>query len=55
MANSDNVLRAGLTPKLRDVPNLIHCLNYGAAPPSKHVVEPVSFGDRSKSQCVLSS
>lgn len=55
MANSDNVLRAGLTPKLRDVPNLIACLNYGAGPPSKHVVEPVSFPDRSKSQCVFSS
>jgi len=53
MANSDNVVRAGLTPKPRDVPNLITTLTYSAAPPSKHVVEPVSFPDRSKSQCVL--
>jgi mannose-6-phosphate isomerase len=40
MANSDNVIRAGLTPKLRDVPNLISNLTYIASPPSKHVVQP---------------
>ena len=40
MANSDNVIRAGLTPKLRDIPNLISNLTYTASPPSKHVVEP---------------
>ncbi|KAF8798466.1 RmlC-like cupin [Phlegmacium glaucopus] len=39
MANSDNVMRAGLTPKLRDIPNLISNLTYTASP-SKHVVEP---------------
>ncbi|PFH44954.1 hypothetical protein AMATHDRAFT_78110 [Amanita thiersii Skay4041] len=42
MANSDNVIRAGLTPKLRDVPNLISGLTYAAAPPTKHVVQPVT-------------
>ena len=43
MATSDNVIRAGLTPKLRDVPNLVAGLTYTAAPASKHVVEPRSF------------
>ncbi|KAJ6561175.1 mannose-6-phosphate isomerase [Mycena vulgaris] len=43
MANSDNVIRAGLTPKLRDIPNLISGLTYEAAAPSKHVVDPVPF------------
>jgi len=43
MANSDNVIRAGLTPKLRDIPNLISGLTYTAAPPSKHHVSPVPF------------
>ena len=40
MATSDNVIRAGLTPKLRDVPNLVAGLTYNAADPSKHLVTP---------------
>ena len=43
MATSDNVIRAGLTPKLRDVPNLISCLTYEAADASKHKVEAAPF------------
>ena len=43
MANSDNVIRAGLTPKLRDVPNLVSGLTYSTAPPSKHVVMAQTF------------
>ncbi|KAI0301943.1 mannose-6-phosphate isomerase [Multifurca ochricompacta] len=43
MANSDNVIRAGLTPKLRDIPNLVATLTYAAAPASRHVVSPVPF------------
>lgn len=43
MANSDNVIRAGLTPKPRDVPNLVSGLTYSASPPSKHVVDPTPF------------
>lgn len=43
MANSDNVIRAGLTPKLRDVPNLVSGLTYSASPPSKHVIDPRPF------------
>ena len=44
MATSDNVIRAGLTPKLRDVPNLIATLTYTAADASKHAVKPQPFG-----------
>ncbi|KAH8118040.1 mannos-6-phosphate isomerase [Phellopilus nigrolimitatus] len=44
MATSDNVIRAGLTPKLRDVPNLIAGLTYIASDPSKHAVAPLAFG-----------
>lgn len=44
MANSDNVIRAGLTPKLRDIPNLVSGLTYIAAPPEVHVVKPAPFG-----------
>lgn len=40
MATSDNVLRAGLTPKLRDVPNLISSLTYKAGDPTIHLVQP---------------
>jgi len=47
MANSDNVIRAGLTPKLRDVPNLISGLTYTASPVSKHTVEPKGFSSSS--------
>ncbi|KAF8153993.1 mannose-6-phosphate isomerase [Crassisporium funariophilum] len=43
MANSDNVIRAGLTPKLRDIPNLVSGLTYNASRPSKHIVEPKPF------------
>ncbi|KAA1465888.1 mannose-6-phosphate isomerase [Dentipellis sp. KUC8613] len=43
MANSDNVIRAGLTPKLRDVPNLVSTLTYQAAPSTKHKVQPSPF------------
>jgi mannose-6-phosphate isomerase len=49
MANSDNVIRAGLTPKLRDVPNLVSGLTYSASDPSKHIVYPVSFSSSSRS------
>ncbi|KIL62126.1 hypothetical protein M378DRAFT_187424 [Amanita muscaria Koide BX008] len=52
MANSDNVIRAGLTPKLRDIPNLVSCLTYTPAPHSKHVVKPALFPDTKQPQCV---
>ncbi len=43
MANSDNVIRAGLTPKLRDIPNLIGGLTYVSADASRHRVQPTMF------------
>ncbi|KAI0330656.1 hypothetical protein GY45DRAFT_1434486 [Cubamyces sp. BRFM 1775] len=43
MATCDNVIRAGLTPKLRDVHNLVAGLMYNAAPATKHLVFPHSF------------
>ena len=36
MANSDNVLRGGLTPKHVDVPELLRVLDFAAAPPPVH-------------------
>lgn len=47
MATSDNVIRAGLTPKLRDVPNLVSGLTYQAAEVTKHFVKPSAFHDSS--------
>lgn len=43
MANSDNVIRAGLTPKLRDVPNLVSGLTYVSAEGKRHYVSPTAF------------
>lgn len=43
MATSDNVIRAGLTPKLRDVPNLISSLTYEAGDASRHGVRATAF------------
>jgi mannose-6-phosphate isomerase len=43
MANSDNVVRAGLTPKLRDISTLNSCLTYNAAEPSEHTVNPSTY------------
>lgn len=40
MACSDNVVRAGLTPKLRDVPTLCKMLTYNAGPPCILAGEP---------------
>jgi mannose-6-phosphate isomerase len=43
MANSDNVIRAGLTPKLRDIPSLIANLTYNARGRDSHVVKPAEY------------
>ncbi|MCD4795891.1 MAG: mannose-6-phosphate isomerase, class I [Candidatus Cloacimonetes bacterium] len=43
MANSDNVLRGGLTPKHIDVPELMKTLSFSAKP--LEIIEPVSFDD----------
>lgn len=47
MATSDNVIRAGLTPKLRDVPNLVSGLTYKSAEVAKHFVKPGDFQNNS--------
>lgn len=43
MATSDNVVRAGLTPKLRDVDTLVSMLTYEAAPGDKQLLRPTQF------------
>ena len=40
MANSDNVVRAGLTPKLIDTPTLISMLDYTCTPPDQRLFTP---------------
>lgn len=40
MACSDNVVRAGLTPKLKDVPTLIEILSYNCEPVSAKKFQP---------------
>ncbi|KAG8772439.1 Mannose-6-phosphate isomerase [Serendipita sp. 397] len=44
MATSDNVLRAGLTPKPRDVNNLVGSLTYSMTSGEKHLVRPTPWG-----------
>lgn len=41
MATSDNVVRAGLTPKLKDVPTLVQMLTYDCGLPMLYTGEPV--------------
>lgn len=47
MATSDNVVRAGLTPKLRDVDTLIEMLTYEAGPASQQLLKPTPFEEDS--------
>ncbi|KAH8923022.1 mannose-6-phosphate isomerase [Atractiella rhizophila] len=42
MATSDSVIRAGLTPKLRDVPVLLSMLTYTTLPPASQLLSPTS-------------
>jgi mannose-6-phosphate isomerase len=46
MASSDNVLRAGLTPKHVDVPELLRILRYEELPDPRWPIEPVADGVR---------
>ncbi|OJA17482.1 hypothetical protein AZE42_03917 [Rhizopogon vesiculosus] len=48
MANSDNVIRAGLTPKPKDIPNLVSVLTYMASDWDKHMVKPVDITPRTR-------
>lgn len=45
MANSDNVLRAGLTPKYIDIPELMANLKFEAKPYASLLTQPVKEGD----------
>ena len=46
MASSDNVLRAGLTPKHIDIPEMLACVDYVAAPPVRPAPEYLSRATR---------
>jgi mannose-6-phosphate isomerase len=43
MASSDNVIRAGFTPKFKDVDNLTSCLTYSYAPISEQKMSPTPY------------
>jgi mannose-6-phosphate isomerase len=43
MAASDNVVRAGLTPKFKDVPTLVSMLTYSYAPISSQKMDPTDY------------
>ncbi|KAK9446769.1 mannose-6-phosphate isomerase [Limtongia smithiae] len=43
MAASDNVVRAGFTPKFKDVPNLVEMLTYECAPVEEQKMKPAGF------------
>lgn len=44
MANSDNVLRAGLTPKYIDIPELVANVKFEAKPANQLLTQPVKQG-----------
>lgn len=43
MASSDNVVRAGFTPKFKDVPTLTSMLTYSFAPIAEQKMDPVDY------------
>ncbi|TPX06713.1 uncharacterized protein E0L32_002209 [Thyridium curvatum] len=43
MASSDNVVRAGFTPKFQDVPTLVTMLTYSYAPIDEQKMQPVDY------------
>ena len=45
MANSDNVVRAGLTPKLIDTPTLVDMLDYTCTVPDLRYFKPNQSSD----------
>lgn len=45
MANSDNVVRAGLTPKFRDLETLLKMLTFRQFSPKSLLVEPIASGE----------
>lgn len=51
MANSDNVLRAGLTPKYIDVTELLKSVRFIATPPDKLLTAPCTSGAETRFPC----
>lgn len=49
MASSDNVVRAGFTPKFKDVKNLVSMLTYSYAPIDEQKMKPHPFARASNS------
>jgi mannose-6-phosphate isomerase len=45
MASSDNVVRAGFTPKYKDIPTLTSMLTYNTAPADEQKMKPEKFQD----------
>ena len=43
MASSDNVVRAGFTPKHKDIPTLTSMLTYSYSPPSEQKMSPTDY------------
>ncbi|KAF4611109.1 hypothetical protein D9613_007303 [Agrocybe pediades] len=43
MANSDNIIHAGLTPDEKDIPNFISSVVYNPVPPSELMLQPQPF------------
>lgn len=55
MASSDNVVRAGFTPKFKDIPTLVSMLTYSYAPISEQKMSPVDYPYATLSAAAYSS
>ena len=55
MASSDNVVRAGFTPKYQDIPTLTSMLTYNYAPPSEQKMSPTDYPYCTLNQSAYSS
>lgn len=55
MASSDNVVRAGFTPKYQDIPTLTTMLTYNYAPPSEQKMSPTDYPYCTLNQTAYSS
>lgn len=55
MASSDNVVRAGFSPKFQDIPTLISMLTYTYAPISSQKMQPVDYPYVTLNQAAYSS
>ncbi|KAJ2753832.1 Mannose-6-phosphate isomerase [Coemansia sp. BCRC 34490] len=53
MATSDNVVRAGLTPKMRDVDVLVGMLTYDFGTPHSKLLEPTAFAHGTSGRSVV--